>query len=72
MRRASTWAGSGDGAAHSAQRARVQLLRSVLEPGASGEGKDTINCDVEVVHVVRGSRGFGSSLARSGGDWDGN
>jgi transcriptional regulator with XRE-family HTH domain len=36
--------------------ARVQLLRSVLEPGASG-GKElyTINCDVEVLHVLRGS-----------------
>lgn len=34
---------------------RVQVLRSVLEPGASG-GKDlyTINCDVEVLHVLRG------------------
>jgi len=36
--------------------ARVQLLRSVLEPGASGgEELYTINCDVEVLHVVRGS-----------------
>lgn len=35
--------------------ARVQLLRSVLEPGASG-GDDfyTIACEVEVVHVVSG------------------
>lgn len=34
---------------------RVQLLRSLLEPGASG-GADfyTINCDVEVLHVLRG------------------
>lgn len=34
---------------------RVQLLRSVLAPGSSG-GDDlyTINCDVEVLHVVSG------------------
>lgn len=34
---------------------RFQLLRSTLEPGASG-GDDlyTINCDVEAVHVLRG------------------
>ncbi|HEX7247417.1 MAG TPA: helix-turn-helix transcriptional regulator, partial [Actinomycetota bacterium] len=35
---------------------RVQLLRSELEPGAHG-GSDlyTINCDVEVLHVIAGS-----------------
>ncbi|MEO6944284.1 MAG: helix-turn-helix domain-containing protein [Lacisediminihabitans sp.] len=34
---------------------RVQLLRSVLEPGASG-GTElyTINCDIEVLHVLKG------------------
>ncbi|MGN6446420.1 helix-turn-helix domain-containing protein [Amnibacterium sp.] len=34
---------------------RVQLLRSTLEPGASG-GKDfyTIACEVEVLHVLEG------------------
>lgn len=34
---------------------RFQLLRSTLEPGASG-GDDlyTINCDVETVHVLKG------------------
>lgn len=34
---------------------RFQLLRSALEPGASG-GNDlyAINCDVEAVHVLRG------------------
>lgn len=34
---------------------RVQLLRSELEPGAHG-GSDlyTINCDVEVLHVIDG------------------
>lgn len=36
--------------------ARVQLLRSVLDPGASGgEELYTINCDLEVLHVLRGS-----------------
>ncbi|HAM27575.1 MAG TPA: XRE family transcriptional regulator [Microbacteriaceae bacterium] len=35
---------------------RVQVLRSVLAPGASGgEELYTINCDVEVVHVLTGS-----------------
>ena len=35
---------------------RVQLLRSELEPDAHG-GRDlyTINCDVEVLHVIAGS-----------------
>jgi transcriptional regulator with XRE-family HTH domain len=35
---------------------RVQILRSVLEPGATG-GADlyTINCEVEILHVLRGS-----------------
>jgi transcriptional regulator with XRE-family HTH domain len=34
---------------------RVQVLRSILEPGASG-GEDlyTINCDIEVLHILRG------------------
>jgi transcriptional regulator with XRE-family HTH domain len=36
--------------------ARVQLLRSVLGPGASGGDElYTINCDLEVLHVLRGS-----------------
>ncbi|GAB2833975.1 helix-turn-helix domain-containing protein [Microbacterium insulae] len=35
---------------------RVQLLRSELEPDAHGGGElYTINCDVEVLHVVSGS-----------------
>ena len=34
---------------------RVQLLRSLLEPGASGGAEFyTINCDIEVLHVLRG------------------
>jgi transcriptional regulator with XRE-family HTH domain len=34
---------------------RVQVLRSTLEPGASGgEELYTINCDVEVLHILRG------------------
>ncbi len=34
---------------------RVQLLRSMLQPGASGGAEPyTINCDVEVLHVVSG------------------
>lgn len=35
---------------------RVQVLRSLLEPGAHGGNElYTINCDVEVLHVVSGS-----------------
>ncbi len=36
-------------------QSRVQVLRSSLEPGADG-GNDlyTINCDVEVLHVIAG------------------
>lgn len=35
---------------------RVQLLRSSLDPGAHGGGDlYTINCDVEVLHVLRGT-----------------
>lgn len=36
--------------------ARVQILRSTLQPGASG-GEDlyTVNCDVEIVHVLAGA-----------------
>lgn len=35
---------------------RVQILRSVLEPGSTGRGDlYTINCEVEVLHVLRGS-----------------
>jgi len=34
---------------------RVQVLRSILEPGASGgEELYTINCDIEVLHILRG------------------
>lgn len=34
----------------------VQVIRSVLEPGASGGGElYTINCEVEVIHVLTGS-----------------
>ncbi|BAU33040.1 helix-turn-helix domain-containing protein [Microcella alkaliphila] len=34
---------------------RVQILRSVMQPGATG-GDDpyTVNCDVEVLHIVSG------------------
>jgi transcriptional regulator with XRE-family HTH domain len=37
------------------QESRVQVLHSTLGPGASG-GRDlySVNCDVEVVHVVQG------------------
>ncbi|WP_307859123.1 helix-turn-helix domain-containing protein [Herbiconiux sp. SYSU D00978] len=35
---------------------RVQLLRSTLEPGAHGGGDlYTMNCDVEVLHVLSGA-----------------
>lgn len=35
---------------------RVQVLRSLLEPGASGgEELYTINCDLETVHVLSGT-----------------
>lgn len=35
---------------------RVQVLRSLLEPGATGgEELYTINCDVEIVHVITGT-----------------
>lgn len=35
---------------------RVQVLRSLLEPGATGgEELYTINCDVEIVHVLSGT-----------------
>jgi transcriptional regulator with XRE-family HTH domain len=35
---------------------RVQLVRSVIEPGGTGgEELYTLNCEVEVVHVLRGS-----------------
>lgn len=34
---------------------RVQLLRSLMEPGASGGAElYTINCDIEVLHVLKG------------------
>jgi mannose-6-phosphate isomerase-like protein (cupin superfamily) len=51
---------------------RVQLLRSELEPDAHG-GRDlyTINCDVEVLHVLDGSvtvRFADRSVALSAGD----
>lgn len=36
-------------------QARLQLVRSVIEPGGSGgEELYTLNCEVEVVHVLRG------------------
>jgi transcriptional regulator with XRE-family HTH domain len=36
-------------------QSRVQLLRSTLDPGANGGDEPyTINCDVEVLHVVAG------------------
>jgi transcriptional regulator with XRE-family HTH domain len=39
----------------SRSESRVQLLRSVLDPGASGGAElYTVNCDIEVVHVMRG------------------
>jgi transcriptional regulator with XRE-family HTH domain len=35
---------------------RLQLIRSIIEPGGSGgEELYTLNCEVEVVHVLRGS-----------------
>lgn len=35
---------------------RIQLLRSMLEPGATGGATPyTVNCDLEVVHVLRGT-----------------
>lgn len=35
---------------------RVQILRSTLQPGSSGgEELYTVNCDVEVIHVVAGA-----------------
>jgi transcriptional regulator with XRE-family HTH domain len=37
-------------------QARLQLVRSVIEPGGTGgEELYTLNCEVEVVHVLRGS-----------------
>jgi transcriptional regulator with XRE-family HTH domain len=44
---------------------RVQILRSVMQPGASG-GEDpyTVNCDVEVLHVV-----LGRLRLRLGNEW---
>ena len=36
-------------------QSRVQVLRSLLEPGADGGNElYTINCDVEVLHVITG------------------
>lgn len=36
--------------------ARVQILRSTLQPGSSGGDElYTVNCDVEVIHVVSGT-----------------
>lgn len=38
---------------------RIQLLRSVLDPGATGGAIPyTLNCDVETVHVLRGTIGL--------------
>lgn len=44
---------------------RVQIIRSVMQPGATG-GDDpyTVNCDVEVVHVIGGTLQF-----RLGNEW---
>jgi transcriptional regulator with XRE-family HTH domain len=37
-------------------QSKIQMLRSTLEPGADGGDKlYTINCDVEVVHLISGS-----------------
>ncbi|MCW2945238.1 MAG: helix-turn-helix protein [Actinoallomurus sp.] len=37
-------------------QARLQLVHSVIEPGGTGgEELYTLNCEVEVVHVLRGS-----------------
>lgn len=33
---------------------KVQVLRSVLAPGAAGAELSTVNCDVEVIHVLEG------------------
>jgi transcriptional regulator with XRE-family HTH domain len=36
-------------------QARLQLVRSIIEPGGTGgEELYTLNCEVEVVHVLRG------------------
>ncbi|MGW6454890.1 helix-turn-helix domain-containing protein [Streptomyces sp. NPDC055078] len=53
-------------------QARVQVLRSRLEPGADG-GDDlyTINCEVEVLHVITGELSVlftGRTLTLSAGD----
>ncbi|MBC7592385.1 cupin domain-containing protein [Cryobacterium sp. TMT1-2-2] len=51
---------------------RVQVLRSTLAPGASGGDElYTINCDVEVLHVLSGSlvlRLVGGDVELSAGD----
>jgi transcriptional regulator with XRE-family HTH domain len=51
---------------------RVQMLRSTLSPGATGGAElYTINCDVEVVHVIRNRielRFAGSSVLLGEGD----
>ncbi|QYH34969.1 helix-turn-helix domain-containing protein [Salinibacterium sp. M195] len=37
-------------------QSKIQMLRSTLEPGADGGDKlYTVNCDVEVVHVISGN-----------------
>lgn len=53
-------------------QSKVQVLRSMIEPGADG-GKQlyTVNCDVEVIHVLSGTlevRFGGETVLLVGGD----
>ncbi|GII23882.1 helix-turn-helix domain-containing protein [Planosporangium mesophilum] len=37
-------------------QARLQLIRSVIEPGGTGGGElYTLNCEIEVLHVLKGT-----------------
>lgn len=53
-------------------QSHVQVLRSTLQPGANGGDElYTINCDVEVVHVITGEvdvRFSDKTVSLSGGD----
>lgn len=53
-------------------QSKVQVLRSTIEPGADG-GKQlyTVNCDIEVIHVLSGTlevRFAGETVLLIGGD----
>ena len=38
------------------EQVKIQMLRSTLQPGADGgDNLYTVNCDVEVVHVISGT-----------------